>query len=140
MEIFCIYLSVTKPQGLWGRSSLWKKNTLSNDFIMINMPFINRPRDSLWPAGPYLCFGFLVHFRFSVGCCLVAKSTRGVICTHKSSLKAISKSKTSIFTFLWPTSGLGKILFLGTETPRVEYLNTFAERNNLTSMKAYQKQ
>ena len=82
----------------------------------------------------YLFFGILVHFRFSVGCCLVAKSARGVICTHKPSLKSISKAKTSIFTFLWLTSGLGKISFLGPETPKRVDLKTFPEKNNLISI------
>ena len=49
---------------------------------------------------------------------LGAKLVRGVMCTHKPELKSISKAKTSIFTFLWLTSGLGKISFLGPKTPK----------------------
>ena len=62
---------------------------------------------------------------------LGAKSARGVICTHKPSLKSISKAKTSIFTFLWLTSGLGKISFLRPETPKRVDLNTFPEKKQL---------
>ena len=62
---------------------------------------------------------------------LDAKSVRGVMCTHKPSLKSISKAKTSIFTFLWLTSGLGKISFLGPETPKRVDLKTFPVKTNL---------
>ena len=65
---------------------------------------------------------------------LGAKSARGVICTHKPSLKSISKAKTSIFTFLWLTSGLEKISFLGPETPKGVDLKTYPEKNNLISL------
>ena len=65
---------------------------------------------------------------------LGAKSVRGVMCTHKPDLKSISKAKTSIFTFLWLTSGLGKISFLGPETPKRVDLKTFPEKNNLISI------
>merc|ERR1712102_274441 len=66
----------------------------------------------------YMCFSrFLVHFRF-VFVFLGAKLVSGVMCNHKSSLKSISKAKTLIFTFLWLTSGLAKISFLGPETPK----------------------
>ena len=57
-----------------------------------------------------------------------------VMCTHKPSLKSISKAKTSIFTFLWLTSGLEKISFLGPETPKRVDLKTFPEKNNLISI------
>ena len=63
-----------------------------------------------------------------------AKLVSGVMCNHKSSLKSISKAKTSIFTFLWLTSGLGKISFLGPETPKRVDLRTFPEKNNLISI------
>ena len=66
--------------------------------------------------------------------CFGAKLVSGVMCNHKSSLKSISKAKTSIFTFLWLTSGLGKISFLGPETPKRVDLNTFPEKNNLISI------
>ena len=65
---------------------------------------------------------------------LGAKLVSGVMCNHKSSLKSISKAKTSIFTFLWLTSGLGKISFLGPETPKRVDLKTFPEKNNLISI------
>merc|ERR1712069_66805 len=65
---------------------------------------------------------------------LGAKLVSGVMCNHKSSLKSISKTKTSIFTFLWLTSGLEKISFLGPETPKRVDLNTFPEINNLISI------
>ena len=63
-----------------------------------------------------------------------AKSVRGVMCTHKPSLKSISKAKTSIFTFLWLTSGFGKISFLGLETPKRVDLKTFPVKTNLISI------
>ena len=65
---------------------------------------------------------------------LGAKAVRGVMCTHKPSLKSISKAKTSIFTFLWLTSGFGIISFLGPETPNTVDLKTFPEKNNLISI------
>ena len=76
---------------------------------------------------------FLVHFRFG-WVFFGAKLVSGVMCDHKSSLKSISKAKTSIFTFLWLTSGLGKISFLGPETPKKVDLKTFPEKNNLISI------
>ena len=75
-------------------------------------------------------FALPVWFRILLG----AKSVRGVMCTHKPSLKSISKAKTSIFTFLWLTSGFGKISFLGPETPNTVDLKTFLEKNNLISI------
>ena len=80
----------------------------------------------------YMCFSsFLVHFRYFCFCFLGAKLVSGVMCNHKSSLKSISKAKTSIFTFLWLTSGLGKISFLGPETPKRVDLKTFPEKKQL---------
>ena len=83
-----------------------------------------------------MCFlSFLMHFRFVCFCVFLgAKLVSGVMCNHKSSLKSISKAKTSIFTFLWLTSGLGKISFLGPETPKRVDLKTFPEKNNLISI------
>ena len=52
-------------------------------------------------------------------------------------MKAISKAKTSIFTFLWLTSGLGKVKFFGPETPRGVYLKTYTEIKNLISIKMW---
>ena len=82
-----------------------------------------------------MCFSsFLVHFRFVFWTFLGAKSVRGVMCTHKPDLKSISKAKTSIFTFLWLTSGFGIISFLEPETPKRVDLKTFPEKNNLISI------
>ena len=63
---------------------------------------------------------------------LGAKSVRGVMCIHKPSLKSISKAKTSIFTFLWLTSGLGKISFLRPETLNTVDLKTLSEKKQHT--------
>ena len=48
--------------------------------------------------------------------------------THKPSLKCISKANMSMFTDLWLTSGLGKISFLGPETPNTVDFKTFIEK------------
>ena len=79
-------------------------------------------------------FEFLGALPVFLFCFLGAKLVSGVMCNHKSSLKSISKAKTSIFTFLWLTSGLGKISFLGPETPKRVDLNTFPEKNNFISI------
>ena len=92
-------------------------------------------RPELFLKKKYMCFSsFLVHFRYFLFVFLGAKLVSGVMCNHKSSLKSISKAKTSIFTFLWLTSGLGKISFLGPETPKRVDLKTFPEKNNLISI------
>ena len=82
----------------------------------------------------YVFFEFLGALPVWFWIFLGAKSVRGVMCTHKPSLKSISKAKTSIFTFVLLTSGLGKISFLGPETPKRVDLNTFPEINNLISI------
>ena len=82
----------------------------------------------------YAFFEFLAALPVWVWIFLGAKSVRGVMCIHKPSLKSISKAKTSIFTFLWLTSGLGKISFLGPETPKTVDLKTFSEKDNLISI------
>jgi len=45
---------------------------------------------------------------------LGAKSVRGVMCTHNSSLKSIPKAKTSIFTFFVTHFRFGKNIIFGT--------------------------
>ena len=82
----------------------------------------------------YMFFEFLGALPVWFWIFLGAKSVRGVMCTHNPSLKSISKPKTSIFTFSWLTSGLGKISFLGPETPKKVDLKTFHQKNNLISI------
>ena len=78
----------------------------------------------------YVFFEFLGALPVCFLIFLGAKSARGVICTHKPSLKSISKAKTSIFTFLWLTSGLGKISFLRPETLNTVDLKTLSEKTH----------
>ena len=82
----------------------------------------------------YVFFEFLGALPVYFWTCLGAKSVRGVMGTHKPDLKSISKAKTSIFTFLWLTSGFGIISFLEPETPKRVDLKTFSEKNNLISI------
>ena len=82
----------------------------------------------------YVVFEFLGALPVCFWTFLGAKSVRGVMCTHKPDLKSISKAKTSIFTFLWLTSGFGIISFLGPETPNTVDLKTFLEKTHLISI------
>ena len=79
----------------------------------------------------YVFFEFLGALPVCFWTFLGAKSVRGVMCTHKPSLKCISKAKTSIFTFLWLTSGFGIISFLGPETRNTVDLKKFLEKTHL---------
>ena len=79
----------------------------------------------------YVFFEFLGALPVCFWTFLGAKSVRGVMCTHKPDLKSISRAKTSIFTFLWLTSGFGIISFLGPETRNTVDLKKFLEKTHL---------
>ena len=82
----------------------------------------------------YVFFEFLDALPVWFWIFLGTKSVRGVMCTHKPSLKSISKAKTSIFTFCGSLPVWEKYLFLRPETLNTVDLKTSSEKNNLISI------